>query len=185
MIKPISRNHKGLITITGPTRSGKSQLAEFLIKNHESVTYIATAKARKNDPNWDLRIKDHKNRRPDFWKLVEHPKDICKVINSVDKDESILIDSLGGLVDHHLIENQSQWEKFQNEFVNCLVENNLCVVIVAEEVGWGIVPSTEVGHLFRERLSKLTSLICRCSTNSWLAVNGTAIDLGEIGHPIP
>ena len=43
MITPLDNNYKGLVSITGPTRSGKSQLAEFLIKNQKSVTYIATS----------------------------------------------------------------------------------------------------------------------------------------------
>ena len=40
MITPIKLNYKGLISVTGPTRSGKSQLAEFLIKEHDTVTYL-------------------------------------------------------------------------------------------------------------------------------------------------
>ena len=50
MLKPIAKNYKGLISITGPTRSGKSQLAEFLISEQYPVTYIATSKPRPNDP---------------------------------------------------------------------------------------------------------------------------------------
>ena len=184
MITSISKNHKGLVTITGPTRSGKSQLAEFLIKEQESVTYIATSKPRPNDIDWNRRINVHKKRRPDCWTLLEHPSDICKSIESLGSEQSILIDSLGGLVEHHLIENEFQWEIFQNKLVNCLKDKFLCIV-VAEEVGWGIVPSTPIGHLFRERLSNLTSLISRHSTNRWLAVNGTAIDLDRIGYLIP
>ena len=64
-------------------------------------------------------------------------------------------------------------------------EDNLCIVVVSEEVGWGIVPATPIGHLFRERHSTLNSLINRQSKKRWLAVNGTAIDLDQIGHVIP
>ncbi|WP_269610334.1 bifunctional adenosylcobinamide kinase/adenosylcobinamide-phosphate guanylyltransferase [Prochlorococcus marinus] len=185
MITPIAKNYKGLISITGPTRSGKSQLAEFLIKEQDPVTYIATSKPRPNDPDWQQRINHHRKRRPNNWKLIEHPKDICKAIESVRGNESILIDSLGGLVEHHLIEEDYQWNNFQNKLINCLTENNLCVVVVSEEVGWGIVPATPIGHLFRERHSTLTSLISCHSKKRWLAVNGTAIDLDKIGDLIP
>ena len=85
----------------------------------------------------------------------------------------------------HLNKNDHQWEIYQNKLFNCLTENDLCIVVVAEEVGWGIVPSTPIGHLFRERHTKLTSLISRHSKKRWLAVNGTAIDLDIIGHVIP
>ena len=185
MITPIAKNYKGLISITGPTRSGKSKLAEFLIKEQDPVTYIATSKPRPNDSDWQDRIDIHRKRRPHGWTLIEHPKDICKAIESIDGNESILIDSLGGLVEHYLIEDDDHWENFQNKFVNCLTKNNLCIVVVSEEVGWGIVPATPIGHLFRERHSTLTSLISRQSKKSWLAINGAAIDLDKFGELIP
>ena len=185
MITPISKKFKGLVSITGPTSSGKSKLAEFLVTEQDPVTYIATSKPRPNDPDWQKRIELHRKRRPDWWKLIEHPKDICKEIQSINGNQSILIDSLGGLVENHLIEDDDKWNNFQIKFLNCLSEDNLCIVVVSEEVGWGIVPSTPIGHLFRERHSTLNSLISRQSTNRWLAVNGTAVDLDKIGQVIP
>ena len=185
MIAPLPKSFKGLITITGPTRSGKSQLAEFLIKDQTAITYIATSKPRLNDSEWIKRINIHKNRRPKFWKLIEAPNDICYVIESFGHNESILIDSLGGLVEHYLIENDVEWEKFQDKLLMCLKETNSLIIVVSEEVGWGIVPATPIGHLFRERLSTLTSLIRRNSKNCWLTINGTAIDLDKLGELIP
>tara|TARA_Y100001968_G_scaffold278790_1_gene274332 strand:- start:95 stop:652 length:558 start_codon:yes stop_codon:yes gene_type:complete len=185
MITPVAKNFKGLISITGPTRSGKSKLAEFLIKKHDSVTYIATSRPRPNDPDWEKRIDVHRMRRPDNWSLIEHPKDICKAIESISENESILIDSLGGVVEHHLNDDEHQWKNFQNKLINCLSEDNLCIVVVSEEVGWGIVPATPIGHLFRERHSTLTSLISSHSKKRWLSLNGIAIDLDKIGDVIP
>ena len=185
MITPINNNYNGLVSITGPTRSGKSQLAEFLIKNQKSVTYIATSKPRPNDLDWQQRIDLHRKRRPDKWKLIEHPIDICKAIESMRGNQSILIDSIGGLVEQHLIEDKAEWEIFQDKFLNCLIENNFCIVVVSEEVGWGIVPATPLGHLFRERHSTLTSLISRRSNKRLIAVNGIALDLDQIGELIP
>ena len=185
MISPIAKNYKGLISITGPTRSGKSQLAEFLISEQDPVTYIATSKPRPNDPEWQKRIDLHRKRRPDIWSTIEHPKDLCKEIQSIEGNESILIDSLGGLVEHHLVEDDNQWNNFQIKFLNCLSEDNLCIVVVSEEVGWGIVPATPIGHLFRERHSTLTSLISCRSNKRLLAVSGIALDLDQIGELIP
>ena len=184
MITPIAKNYKGLVSITGPTRSGKSKLAEYLISLQDQVTYIATSKPRPNDSDWQDRIDIHRGRRPDSWALIEHPKDISIAIESIKGNHSILIDSLGGLVEQHLIKDEDQWNDFQIKFLNCLSEDNLCVV-VSEEVGWGIVPSTPVGHLFRERQCALTSLISHHAKQRWLAINGTAIDLDKFGDLIP
>ena len=185
MITPIAKDYKGLISITGPTRSGKSKLAEFLISEQDPVTYIATSRPRPNDPDWQKRIDLHRRRRPDGWTIIEYPQDICKSIESINRNQSILIDSIGGLVEDHLIEDDDIWNNFQIKFLNCLSEDNLCIVVVSEEVGWGIVPSTPIGHLFRERQSTLTSLISRHSKQRWLAINGTAIDLDKFGDLIP
>tara|TARA_Y100001968_G_scaffold16591_1_gene13204 strand:- start:3769 stop:4326 length:558 start_codon:yes stop_codon:yes gene_type:complete len=185
MITPMAKNYKGLISITGPTRSGKSKLAEFLIKEQDPVTYIATSKPRPNDQDWQRRIHLHRKRRPGRWSLIEHPKDICKAIKSLNENESVLLDSLGGLVENHLAEDDDHWNNLQSKLVKCFTENNLCFVVVSEEVGWGIVPATPIGHLFRERHSTLSSLISRHSKKRWLAFNGTAIDLDKIGELIP
>ncbi len=185
MLRPLPKNYKGLITISGPTKSGKSQLAEFLIKEQDSVTYIATSIPRENDPEWQRRITIHKKRRPYSWKLIEYPFDICKFIESIKNNESILVDSLGGLVEHHLMETADQWESFQKILVNCIKSKDLAIIVVSEEVGWGVVPSTPIGHLFRERLSKLYLLLSRHSIKKWLVINGTAIDLDKLGYQIP
>ena len=185
MLTPLIKDFRGLITVTGPTKSGKSKLAEFLINEQDSITYIATSKPRKNDPEWIKRIEVHRKRRPNSWRLIEHPNNICRSIESINENESILIDSIGGLVEQHLKANEEQWELFQNDFINCILKTNLGIIVVTEEIGWGIVPSTQIGHLFRERLSNLSSLLCRYSAQKWLAVHGNAIDLDRVGHPIP
>ena len=50
--------------------------------------------------------------------LIEHPEDICTAIESIRGDHSILIDSLGGLVEQHLIEDDDKWNYFQFKFVS-------------------------------------------------------------------
>ena len=185
MLKPLSKNFRGLLSISGPTKSGKSQLSEYLIKDQNTITYIATSKPRKDDQDWRKRIDDHRNRRPDDWKLIEYPPDICESIDAAGPNESILIDSLGGLVEQRIMENEEIWEQFQYKFINCLKNNCFIIIVVIEEIGWGVVPSTEIGHLFRERHSKLSKLVSYHSKQKWLAVNGMAIDLEKIGNQIP
>ena len=185
MLKPISKNFRGIIIINGPTNSGKSQLAEYLIKEQDSITYIATSNPRPDDEEWQSRIDIHRKRRPDDWKLIEHPADICESIQSINDNDSILLDSLGGLVEQHIMKDDYQWHIFQDQFIKCLINNNLGIIVVAEEIGWGVVPATRLGHIFRERLSKLSSLLSSHAKKKWLAVNGTAIDLDKLGDSIP
>ncbi len=185
MIEPITKNYKGLVIVTGPTRSGKSQLAEFLLKEQESVTYIATSKPRPKDNDWQKRITIHRKRRPLYWKLIECPIDISETIECNGAKDAILLDSLGGFVEHHIIKNEIQWETIQDKLIKSLTNRAFFIIVVAEEVGWGIVPSTPIGHLFRERLTTLNSLISRVSNKRCLVMNGTAIDLDNVGEPLP
>ena len=185
MLKPIKNKINGIITITGPTKSGKSQLAEFLINKQESITYIATSKPRENDPEWKRRIELHKKRRPNSWKTIEYPSDICKAIESIEPYESILLDSLGGLVEQYLLKSNVEWNTLENTFINCLIKSNSGIIVVCEEIGWGIVPATKIGHVFRERHTNLCSLLNSHSSKKWLAINGTAIELDKIGYHIP
>lgn len=180
----LDKNFRGIITISGPTKSGKSKFAEFLIKDHENITYIATSKPRLNDPDWENRIDTHRRRRPLSWKLVEHPPNICQYIESCHSNESILIDSLGGLVEQYIMIKKEKWDLFQNDFINCLKNTNLVFIIVVEEIGWGIVPSTALGNLFRERLCEFSSLLNTLSIKKWFVVQGSAIDLDQIGYRI-
>ena len=184
-MKPLKKNFKGLITISGATKSGKSQLAEFFIKDQVSITYIATSRERRNDTEWQKRINIHKKRRPANWKLIEHPQDICKTIESSRNEETFLLDSLGGLVEQHLNDNKDEWEYFQSKFLNCLRKNDLGIIVVTEEIGWGIVPGTPIGHLFRERHCNLSAMLSQNSTEKWLAISGMAINLDMIGYKIP
>ena len=60
-----------IIFITGGTKSGKSEFAEFLGKKIRKITYIALSDSRPEDFNWQKKIIQHRKRRPSEWGLVE------------------------------------------------------------------------------------------------------------------
>ena len=84
-----------IIFITGGTKSGKSQFAEYLGKKISKITYIALSDSRPEDINWQKKISNHRKRRPKEWGLVE----TNNLIHTL-KNESgpILIDSIGGFI---------------------------------------------------------------------------------------
>ena len=185
MLKSIDRDLKGIVMVTGPTKSGKSELAEFFLNDRQNVSYIATSKNRQNDSEWQKRIEIHKLRRSSHWKLLEPPLDICKYLSSLSGKESVLIDSIGGIVEQHLNYSTRKWDAFSKELVMCLSDRKRLIVIVSEEVGWGIVPSTSLGHLFRERLSAMSAHLANHSVKKWLVIQGNAVDLDKVGFKIP
>ena len=91
----------GLVLVTGPSRSGKSRWAEYLVEQQAEVTYIATAAPRPNDARWQQRIVRHQQRRPAHWSVVECGPDLAGAVHSIPANQTLLIDALGGFTASH------------------------------------------------------------------------------------
>jgi adenosylcobinamide kinase/adenosylcobinamide-phosphate guanylyltransferase len=63
----------------------------------------------------------------------------------------LLIDSLGTWLAHHLDLEETAWLQRQERLLTALAQQRSPVVLVCEEVGWGVVPPTAIGGLFRDR----------------------------------
>ena len=59
------------------------------------------------------------------------------------------------------------------------------MLVVIEETGWGVVPPTAIGGLFRDRLGALQQRLMGCAAGAWLVVAGRALNLMELGHIVP
>ncbi|NOR69211.1 MAG: bifunctional adenosylcobinamide kinase/adenosylcobinamide-phosphate guanylyltransferase, partial [Methylomarinum sp.] len=80
--------------VLGGARSGKSRYAEQqAIESAKQVIYIATAEAR--DTEMELRIKRHRDDRPQYWQTVEEPIKLAQVIQQYsDTNICLLVDCL-------------------------------------------------------------------------------------------
>ena len=175
----------GIILISGPSRGGKSRWAEHLLSGYESVSYIATSAKREQDPDWEYRLQLHRDRRPEHWTVFEASTDIVDVINNIPSSEAILIDSLGGLVAYNLDQSSNQWDLLVDDLIQTLRQHVRTILIVIEETGWGVVPNTASGCLFRDRLGKMAQDLEAYSNDSWLVIQGRAINLKHISISVP
>ena len=174
-----------LILVCGPSRGGKSRWAESLLCNDVHVTYVATAAQRLDDDDWQLRLDLHRQRRPKHWRLIESGADLCGALATIGPEQSVLIDALGGFVAWHLDQTEQQWHRHEQALLKQLLSMPQPRVLVAEETGWGVVPPTKVGGLFRDRLGGLSEQIQRHADQSWLVIQGRAINLQALGCPVP
>ena len=174
-----------LILVSGPSRGGKSRWAESLVGTEEPVTYIATAAARPEDAAWQQRLERHRQRRPGHWRLLECGADLVEALSCVDQNHKVLIDALGGFVAHHLEEETTNWQNRAEALVQQLDRMPQVCVVVIEETGWGVVPPTRVGGVFRDRLGELSQLLQQKADDSWLVLQGRAINLNALGLPVP
>ena len=174
-----------LVLVNGPSRGGKSRWAEYLLRESAAVTYLATSARRPDDVDWQKRLLLHQERRPEHWTLLECEAELSAGLAAVDPDSDVLIDSLGGFVAWHLESTDEQWEVFVQAFLLALSNLNGVCIVVIEETGWGVVPPTAVGGLFRDRLGALAQRLDRQASRSWLVLQGRAVDLHAFSRPVP
>ena len=182
---PIAGSNSQLILVSGPARSGKSRWAEHLLNNHPVVTYIATAAARPDDLDWQQRLDAHRQRRPEHWTVAESGGELVEVMKTLVPGQSVLIDALGGFVAHHLELDASDWSLLCEQLIASITSSRCICVLVIEETGWGVVPPTRIGGLFRDRLGALAQDLDRIADAAWLVVQGRALDLHGLGCLVP
>ena len=101
-------NLSKIIFITGGTKSGKSEFAEYLCRKIKKLTYIALSESRHNDVIWQKKILQHRKRRPKDWGLVE----TSNLIEALKSEKGpILIDSIGGFIMESINKNDEDWDK--------------------------------------------------------------------------
>mgnify|MGYP001349664638 CR=1 FL=1 len=168
---------KEIYLISGGRRSGKSNLAEKIARNYKKVIYIALSESRPNDSEWQSRITKHKLRRPEEWETIE-TDELLTILKT--KKNTLLIDSIGGFVTKGLSMQNNEWEDYKRSLIVCLLnyENNL--IIVGEQVGWGLVSEYEIGNLFADRLGEIINEITNIATKNWITINGKALRLDNI-----
>ena len=175
----------GIIVVSGPSRGGKSRWAEHLLNSQETVTYIATSAHRSNDPSWDERLRLHRERRPTHWQLREPGSKLTECIQREEATQALLIDALGGFTAMHLHCKDHQWEQEAEQLLQSLLTRTRPTVIVVEETGWGVVPPTVIGGLFRDRQGWLAQQLEQNAADSWLVVQGRAMNLSQLGILVP
>ena len=175
-------NLSKIIFITGGTKSGKSEFAEYLGRKIKKLTYIALSESRPEDSNWQKKILQHKKRRPKEWELIETNNLISAL--KIEKGP-ILIDSIGGFIMESLNKDEEEWGKNIFLLLDLLRHRKNTTLIVGEQVGWSLVSEYEIGNKYIERLGNLQNKITKISHENWLTLNGRAIKLDNISIEIP
>ena len=171
--------------MTGGARSGKSREAERLVSASADVTYVATAAARENDAEWDERVQQHRQRRPDHWRTVESG-DLAAVVLSARDGEAVLVDCLT-LWLTRLVDDADAWNEPERArlvvreaatgLVTALRSTTARIVLVTNEVGSGIVPIHASARLFRDLLGEANARIAEACDAVVLTVAGQAVPI--------
>ncbi len=175
-----------LTLVSGPASSGKSRWAEHLAQvSGRTVIYLATGPLLPEDPSWQERLERHRQRRPAGWECREVGGALASALETLRADHLALVDSLGTWVAAHLESEEEDWQHTRGALFAAIEHCPASLVLVAEETGWGVVPPTAGGGLFRDRLGSLQQRLMGVSDSAWLVLQGRAIDLMAISQAVP
>jgi adenosylcobinamide kinase/adenosylcobinamide-phosphate guanylyltransferase len=172
--------------VTGPARSGKSRWAEHLAQaSGLDVTYVATGASGADDPLWQARLALHRQRRPLAWGCLEVGFELANSLGTFGSHSLALVDSLGSWVAHGLELDSVAWDRQCQRLLMAMDRCKGSVIVVSEQAGWGVVPPTAIGGLFRDRLGGLEQQVMAIATTGWLVVAGRALDLLTTSVAVP
>ena len=172
---------KELSLILGGVRSGKSAFAERLARQGRRLLFVATAEAR--DEDMKRRIATHRDRRPSAWDTLEEPVDLVAALRPVlDRYDTFLLDCLTLWVSNLLLSKQgnanagseildSAWQ-----LMDLIGETEATWILVSNEVGLGIVPSSVLGRVYRDTLGQVNQAVASRANRVYLMTAGLALD---------
>jgi adenosylcobinamide kinase/adenosylcobinamide-phosphate guanylyltransferase len=188
-----------IVLITGPVRSGKSTRAVSVARAFGSpVIHVMTARLDPADREMAERVARHRAERGaertlELWEPGS--PDLASIVAAGDAGTVLLIDSLGTWLAGHLLDLEAlveadpvaaraQLEAWIEPLADALARARCHVVLVGEETGWGLVPVSAQGRLFRDALGRLAQRIGRLAARTELVVAGYAVDLCAVGVPV-
>lgn len=156
--------------VLGGARSGKSLVAERLAaREGVKVTYVATVSVGE-DVDLAERVAAHQRRRLAHWVTVECGDDLADVLERT--LGTVLVDSLGPWLAALPAAGPDV-----EALCAVLVARADDTIIVSDEVGLGVHPSTALGREFRDALGELNQAIAAVAGEVLLVVAGRVLPL--------
>jgi adenosylcobinamide kinase/adenosylcobinamide-phosphate guanylyltransferase len=163
-----------LTLVLGGARSGKSRYAERLVMALPSPwLYVATAEAR--DSEMVERVAVHQAQRGPGWTTVETPRDIAGAL-AANANTPALVDCLTLWLSNVLLADADVDAEIEH-LDGALARTAAPVVLVANEVGSGIVPDNALGRRFRDLQGLLNQRIAARADRVFLVVAGLPLTL--------
>jgi adenosylcobinamide kinase / adenosylcobinamide-phosphate guanylyltransferase len=158
-----------LTLVLGGARSGKSRYAEGLIAAAPPPwIYIATAEAR--DAEMAERIAQHRARRGSNWQTLEAPNDPAEALASAPKGP-VLLDCLTLWLSNRMLA-EADIDADIDRLDQTLARRAGPIVLVANEVGFGIVPDNALARRFRDLQGGLNQRMAATADRVILMVAG-------------
>ncbi|MDJ1158794.1 bifunctional adenosylcobinamide kinase/adenosylcobinamide-phosphate guanylyltransferase [Chelatococcus sp. SYSU_G07232] len=134
--------------VLGGARSGKSRYAEEVIRARPAPwIYVATAEAM--DAEMETRIARHRAERGAGWETCEAPLDLAGALARAPAGAAVLVDCLTLWLTNVLLAERDVPAEI-DRLVALVAGETRPLVLVANEVGLGIVPDNALARAFRD-----------------------------------
>jgi adenosylcobinamide kinase/adenosylcobinamide-phosphate guanylyltransferase len=142
------------VLILGGARSGKSRTALQLAEQASAKRiYVATAQAF--DDEMRERIALHRLERDRSWQTVDAPLELPQAIQAqTGPDKVALVDCLTLWLSNIVLAERNPSHE-TDQLIHAVREAQGPLILVSNEVGQGIVPSTPLGRTFRDEQGRL------------------------------
>lgn len=174
------------ILVTGGIRCGKSRWAEQHLRVLGGpVTYITPGYPADPDadPEWAARVAAHRLARPASWATVE-TVDVAAAVRA--EPGPVLVDCVGTWLTRQLdavgwdtprLVVTSELERRIADLASAVAEHPGPIVLVTNEVGWGVVSEHASGRLFADLLGRANQALGAACDDVVLLVAGRALHL--------
>jgi adenosylcobinamide kinase / adenosylcobinamide-phosphate guanylyltransferase len=171
--------------VLGGARAGKSAFAVARARAlADRVAFVATAEA--GDGEMAARIARHRAERPASWRTLEVPLELAATLRALQGTTDVVIVDCLTLWVANLLRVEP------NLSDTCLAETlarleavlrgpSYALIVVSNEVGWGIHPETELGRRFRDALGAVNQAVARASDEVILMVAGCPLTVKIAG----
>lgn len=188
-----------IFLVTGPVRSGKSAFAlELARESDRTPVYVATCDADANDPEMTARIARHRADRGAMRTIETNERSgptLAETLTGAGPGEILIVDSLGTWLAAHVLALEERAVADSVAAAGELAERAVTLlvaleslaadaVLIAEETGWGVVPPTVLGRLFRDQMGRTVQDVAARAGRTYLVVAGYAVDIGKAGRRI-
>ena len=163
-----------LTLVLGGARSGKSRYAESLVTALPAPwIYVATAEAR--DTEMAERIAAHQARRGAGWRTLETPRDVVGALTA-HGTTPLLVDCLTLWLANALLASADADAEIER-LEAALEQASAPLVLVANEVGFGIVPDNPLGRRFLDLQGLLNQRIAARADRVVLVIAGLPLTI--------
>jgi adenosyl cobinamide kinase/adenosyl cobinamide phosphate guanylyltransferase len=162
-----------LTLVIGGARSGKSSHAQSLARA-TPAPWVMIATAEALDAEMRERIALHKASRGEGWIIMEAPIDLAGAITQAPTQAPVVIDCLT-LWLSNLMLGDHDLDLAVIGFETALRARAAPTILVANEVGLGIVPETPLGRAFRDRAGSLNQRLAARAGQVVLMVAGVPL----------